>query len=230
MKVIPGIDLMNGQVVRLTRGDYQSSVNYGDPWQWANKWVSQGADTLHIVDLDGARTGVITHIKAVERLLALGVKVHFGGGIRTPAQVRDLLDMGIDSVMLSSAFWKEPEAFASFGSRILPALDIKEGRVMVSGWQESSLEMPQALRVLKDMGIKRILFTSVVRDGTGSGPDLETLKPIARAGFRIIVAGGISTIDDLETLSRIPGVQAAVVGKALYEGLIEEVFPCWPKE
>jgi phosphoribosylformimino-5-aminoimidazole carboxamide ribotide isomerase len=227
MQVIPAIDLMNGKVVRLTKGDPQQATFYdswGTPVEVAQKWKSEGADRLHIIDLDAA-FGKPDNLKVVSEISkATGLPIQVGGGIRSVEAVERLLNAGIQYVILGSLAFREPSAIKQIQKkfspdRIIVALDHRDGRVMVEGWTSSTTyTLMDALEEFAKLGAKTFLITSITKDGTLSGPDFDTLEETCKwPGGGIIAAGGIGTLKDLTALNRI-GVDAAVVGKALYEG------------
>lgn len=226
MKVIPAIDLMNGKVVRLSQGDPATAKAYdqwGSPLQTAMFWKSQGAGRLHIIDLDAAfcRGNNKAVIAEIARTASLPIQV--GGGIRTINTVEELLKTGVSHVILSSLAFANPNLIQKlqerFGSDVvIIAIDNKNGKVMVEGWKTATtLTISAALEKFAKIGVKHFLVTSIARDGMLSGPDIKTLKEVcSRPGAKVIAAGGISRLPDLVTLRQI-GVDAVVIGKALYE-------------
>ncbi|MEO0191531.1 MAG: 1-(5-phosphoribosyl)-5-[(5-phosphoribosylamino)methylideneamino] imidazole-4-carboxamide isomerase [candidate division WOR-3 bacterium] len=230
MEVIPAIDLLGGKSVRLIRGSYEDVIVYGKPIECAKKWVSMGAKRLHIVDLDGAREGRPAHLDTLSEIIRVGVPVQFGGGIRSPEIAEELLMIGIERLIVGTAFWESPDSFAHLREKILPALDIRDGLLVASAWQRGIMNMNEALHLLRKNRMNNAFLTGVSRDGTLAGPDIGLVEKIASEGFTLTIAGGISRLEDLALISRIAGVEAVVVGRALYEGILKEVLPCWPKE
>ncbi len=228
MKVIPAIDLMNGKVVRLSRGDPATAKFYdqwGMPVQVAMKWKSEGASRLHIIDLDAAfGTGDNTAVVA-DVVKASGLPIQVGGGIRTVSAAEKLLTLGVNYVILGALAFSNPEAISQiqkkFGSNsVIVALDNKYGKVMVEGWKtETAFTMVQALEKFIEHGVRSFLITSISQDGMLQGPDFGTLYQAATYpdAVEIIAAGGIGTLNDLVALKNV-GVEGVVVGKALYEG------------
>jgi phosphoribosylformimino-5-aminoimidazole carboxamide ribotide isomerase len=226
MEVIPAVDIMGGMVVRLLRGDPKSATSYdhlGDPVALAKRWEREGARIVHVVDLDAA-LGLGSNVATIEEIVgAVSVPVQAGGGIRTLSKARELLGKGVYRVMLASLALKEPSAVKvlrdEFGrNRIVVALDNLDSVVMVRGWKESSsVPVDDAVAKFSRLGVRFFLVTSVARDGTMSGPDLETLARLSRRDIAVIAAGGIGRLEDLVTLKRL-GLYGVVVGKALYEG------------
>jgi phosphoribosylformimino-5-aminoimidazole carboxamide ribotide isomerase len=228
MQLIPAIDLMSGKIVRLTRGKAETAKNYtsqfGTPLQAAQRWQSEGAGKLHIIDLDAAfgigdNRGVIAEIaKTVD------LPIQVGGGIRSVETAAKVLQAGVKQVILGALAFTNPEAIIQiqekFGNdSVIVALDNKDGQIMVEGWQtKTTLNVDLALEKYTAMGVSTFLITSIAQDGMLTGPDLQTLSSAALyPNVKVIAAGGISAIGDLEALREI-GCEGAVIGKALYEG------------
>jgi phosphoribosylformimino-5-aminoimidazole carboxamide ribotide isomerase len=227
MQVIPAIDLIKGKVVRLTKGDPEKATfydNLGTPVEMAQKWKTQGAERLHIIDLDAAfgRPDNLTVVSQISE--ATGLPIQVGGGIRNVEAAERLLNVGIQHVILGSLALKDPAAITQLQGRFNPeriivALDNKDGMVMVEGWTSSTtFTLMSALEEYAKLGVQTFLITAITKDGTLSGPDLDTLNEACTfPGVNIIAAGGIGSLADLVALSHT-GVKGAVVGKALYEG------------
>jgi phosphoribosylformimino-5-aminoimidazole carboxamide ribotide isomerase len=227
MMVIPAIDLMNGKVVRLTRGDPATAKYYeqwGTPVQVALKWKAEGAERLHIIDLDAAFSigSNLLVIKEIAKAAALPVQV--GGGIRTVANAEKILSTGVNHVILGTLAFNEPAAIAKIRAKanadsVIVAMDNVNGRVMVEGWKtETGFTMWDALDKFVNLGVTTFLITSIAQDGMLQGPDLETLSEVCTyPGVKVIAAGGIGSLGDLVALKQV-GVEGVVVGKALYEG------------
>ncbi len=225
MEVLPSIDLMKGNVVRLVKGDPgRSKVYSSDPVATAGMWQEQGALRLHIVDLDAAleQGSNLSIIEAIVR--SVDAEVEVGGGVRSLSQASHLLDLGVERVMLGTIALKDRRIVSSlieaYGrDRVMVALDYLGGKVMVRGWKQASKPLMEAFGELVAEGVRRFLFTDVGRDGTLEGPDVETLVSIAGIrGIDVIASGGIRSLGDLVALKRV-GVTGVVVGTALYEGL-----------
>jgi phosphoribosylformimino-5-aminoimidazole carboxamide ribotide isomerase len=226
MQIIPAIDLMNGKVVRLTRGDPNTAKIYtelGTPVETAQEWKKQGAERLHIIDLD-ATFGKPNNLKVVAEVSkATDLPIQVGGGIRSVEAIEGLLTNGIRFVILGALAFSEPSAItriqSKFGSDpIIVALDNKGGKGMVAGWKTATtFTMSEALEKYAKLGVKTFLITSIAKDGMLQGPDLDNLREACKyPNVNIIAAGGIGELSDLVALKKI-GVSAAVVGKALYE-------------
>lgn len=217
---------MNGKIVRLSRGDPKTAKIYekfGDPIQTAKKWQTDGAKKLHIIDLDAAfgfRDNRSLIAKIAENVT---LPIQVGGGIRSIGDMEKLIGLKIGQVILGALPFKDPSALIQilqqFGPEsIIIALDNMNGKVMIEGWKtKTTMGINESLKKFFSLGIRNFLITSIIKDGTLSGPDLETLSKINKTPeLNIIAAGGISQIEDLVNLNRI-GVQGAVIGKALYE-------------
>ena len=225
MILFPAIDLDGGRVVRLEGGDFDRPTDYGgDPLETARRFRDCGATHLHVVDLQGAREGAPRHLKVLERLGDLGFFLQFGGGLRTPEAIRAALDAGADRVLVGSLLFRDPDQPArlreTFGEALVPAVDVKGGRVAVSGWRETTGRTPEETLVdLALAGYGRFFVTAVDRDGLLGGPDLDLYRTLAKR-HRIVAAGGVSGLGDLLALRDL-GVEAAVAGRALYEGRLD---------
>lgn len=226
MQVIPAVDVMKGEVVRLLRGDSRFAKSYrsfGDPVTVARRWEAEGAQIIHVIDLDAA-LGSGNNANVIEDIVkAVKVSVQVGGGIRSVDAARALLNMDADRIILGSLAFEEPSAVKAmvneFGKdRVIVALDHLNGVVMVHGWKtHSRTAVDDAVFKFLELGVELFLVTSVARDGTMTGPDLETMARLCRHGIGVIAAGGIGSLEDLIALKRL-GVCGAIVGKALYDG------------
>ena len=223
-EVIPSVDLLEGKVVRLERGDPSARTIYSDdPVATAKEWESQGAPRLHIVDLDGALSGEpVQHAIVEEIVSAVGVPIQVAGGIRSVDAAEKWIGRGADRVVLGTAALTDLDllegAVELLGPRLVVAPDALEREVRVQGWtQGTSEDVCDAARRLVATGVKRLLVTDIGRDGILSGPNVELLAELAgAAGVPVIASGGVSSIEDLRALARIDGIEGAIVGKALY--------------
>ena len=235
MKIIPAIDLSNGQCVRLTQGDFAHVKTYcDDPVLQAQRFVEAGAEWLHIVDLDGARDGSNRQSEIIERLARNArLRLQVGGGIRDDAIVEAYLSQGIERVIVGSLAVEEPERMKSwlrrFGAdRIIAAFDVRldyrgEPRVLTTGWQrESTSSLWELLDAYGNDGLATVLCTDVARDGMFTGPNLALYQAIQtrRPELDIVASGGVRDIDDLQALAEL-GMEATIVGKAVYEGRVD---------
>lgn len=227
LDIIPAIDLMNGQVVRLQQGNPERATYYsglGSAAQVAECWRDEGARYLHVVDLDAAMDLGNNRPQIFEIVKSVGTPMEVGGGIRTAGDIRAMLGLGVDRVILGTVALEKPEilvnSLTEFGSeRIAVALDYVNDRVVIRGWKkDTGYSVENALSRFIELGVQTFLMTSVSRDGLLTGPDLETLARCAEHKFiNILAAGGVGNLEDLRKL-RTTGVKGVVVGKALYEG------------
>jgi len=221
--VVPAIDVMQGRVVRLKRGDPRYMTAYGtDPAAVAAVFVEQGATRLHVVDLDGAWGQPGLDRDTVRRIVALGVAVEVAGGVRSPEAARRWLDLGVTDVVVGSVLG-DPAALGAMvravgAHRLIAALDMANGTLRVDGWRQVGKMGPEeTARRLRDVGLTRVIVTGVERDGMGLGPDLNETRNWVARGFEVWAAGGIRGPGDLRDLETA-GAAGAVVGRALYEG------------
>ncbi len=224
MLVIPAIDLRGGRCVRLVRGDFDSETIYDDdPANVARHWVSLGASWIHVVDLDGARAGNPEQLDLVARIAAIGGKIELGGGLRRLEDLRGAISAGVQRVIIGTAAVENDlilrQAVREFGSdAVVIGVDAKGGRVAIRGW--TSVEAMSAETIIGkalDAGVRRVIYTDIERDGTLTSPNFEAITSVAAMGIAVIASGGVSSVADLRKLASIPGVEAAIVGKALYE-------------
>jgi phosphoribosylformimino-5-aminoimidazole carboxamide ribotide isomerase len=228
MILLPAIDILNGKAVRLARGDFDHQTVYdADPLDAARRWVAAGARALHVVDLDGARTGEPVNLGHVRRIVAgVEVPVQVGGGLRTIESVRQVVAAGATRVILGTAAYSNIDfldaAVAELRDRLVVSVDARHGRLAGAGWTEQT-EIPatSVLETLGRRGVRRFVYSSIERDGMLSGPDLEEVAMIAAAvRGTFVYSGGVSSLDDLKALGALRQVNlvGVIVGKALYEG------------
>lgn len=223
MIILPAIDLYEGKVVRLTKGDFSKKTEYGgNPCDIAQSFMDRGCTHLHVVDLEGAEKGSPKHLNALSDLASLGMYVEYGGGLRSRRAIRDALAAGAERVMAGSLFfggdpYAADELYTEFGMGIMPSVDVRGDRVVHSGWTENTDAGAAAcLGCLAAIGYRSFLVTGVERDGMLGGPDFELYRALAGTLGGIVAAGGVTTVRDIKQLAEI-GVAGAVVGKALYE-------------
>jgi phosphoribosylformimino-5-aminoimidazole carboxamide ribotide isomerase len=227
VQVWPAIDLRGGKCVRLQQGDFRRETVFGDdPAATARHWVALGAECLHLVDLDGARDGLPANLPGVRAILqAVGVPCELGGGIRSEAAIRDLLDLGLQRLVIGTLAVREPDWFChvcrTFPQRLVLGIDAKDGRVATEGWQQTSTaEAIELARRFADEPIAAVVYTDIARDGMLSGPNLAAMARMQAAIDRPVVAsGGVTTVDDVARLAAIP-MAGCIIGRALYEGTI----------
>lgn len=230
MDVIPAIDLLGGQCVRLYQGDYeQSQVFDANPVDVAKKWADQGASLLHLVDLDGAKTGSPVNQSVIADIInAINIPVQVGGGLRDRQRVADTLVLGVKRVVLGTVAVENPTMITQicqeFPGQILVGIDARNGKVATRGWLETSdVDAVELAQQMAENGASAIIYTDIHRDGTLQGPNKQALRHIAEATpIPIIASGGVSSIRDLLGLLALEpvGVRGAIVGKALYTGAI----------
>lgn len=219
IEVIPAVDVLGEGAVRLEQGDYDAVVERaGEPVALAQRWVEAGARRIHLVDLDGARSGQVRP-ELVRAIAELGVPVQASGGIRSVADARSLLDAGADRVVVGTAAWPDPAPWFELGESLVLALDVRDGEVRTAGWTVGTgLRFEDALARAEG---KRMLVTAIDRDGTLSGPDVELVRQAVEAGGRVLAAGGIRNTADIQALAAA-GAEAAIVGRAL---LVSDTSP-----
>lgn len=220
--VIPAIDVLEGRVVRLSRGRREAvTIEGGDPVELARRFRDEGARRLHLVDLDGAFSGTPT-LDLVERVArAGGLPLQVGGGYRTADLIASALDAGADRVMVGTAALSPPflaDATERFGASLVVAIDARDGRVAVDGWTRTAEATPAAFaRDCAKAGVERLLVTSTARDGSLAGPDVDLLEDVLVARVPVIAAGGISSLEDVLAVRDL-GCESAIAGSALLAG------------
>lgn len=227
MNIYPAIDIRDGKVVRLTRGDYdKTEVYHDDPAAVARDFAQRGARFLHVVDLDGAKDGKLSNYETVLCIAqAADLSIEIGGGIRDAARVEKYLSLGVDRVILgTAAVNNEPfltEMLAQYGDRIAVGVDAKNGLVATEGWRTvTQLNSVKFCKKLVSLGATRVIYTDISRDGAMQGTNLEIYRTLsAIEGLQVTASGGISTLAEIQLL-RAMGTQAAILGKALYVGAI----------
>jgi phosphoribosylformimino-5-aminoimidazole carboxamide ribotide isomerase len=229
MIIIPAIDLRGGRCVRLTQGQTSAETVYSEnPVAIAKKWYDAGAEMLHIVNLDGAMNlDDSKNVRALDDILyAVNLPVQFGGGVRSIADVQKLDDLGVTRIVVGTAAIENPMLLQNllddFGSTIVVGIDARDGKVALRGWQKTAditaLDLAQKVA---DMGVERIVYTDISRDGMMSGINLEATREIAEiSGLKVTASGGVATLDDIYNVKELEefGVDSLIIGKALYEG------------
>lgn len=225
MEVIPAVDIRGGRAVRLHQGDYdRETVFEDDPVAAASRWAGQGARRVHVVDLDGAREGRQANAEVTRAIVqSVDAAVQIGGGVRDLETLRASLDLGAARVVLGTAALRDPpllrEAVALAREQLVVSVDARDGLVRVEGWTEGS-DVPVAafVRDLAALGVERIVYTDIDRDGVRGAPNFEAYTALAAATpMAVIAAGGVTALNDLRELARC-GVEAAIIGRALYSG------------
>ncbi len=223
MEVIPAIDLLGREAVRLEQGDYERVSQYGEPTKLAARFAAAGASWIHVVDLDGARAGLIRPVVVAALVHASApASVQASGGVRSVDDAQALLRAGASRVVVGTAAWTLlDDLVESLGDRLVVALDVRDGTVRTRGWTETGIELDQAIDRCVESGVSRLLCTAIERDGTLDGPDVELVSHVvSRSGLPVLAAGGIRSESDLDALEQA-GAEGAVVGRALLDGRIE---------
>lgn len=227
MILFPAIDIRGGQAVRLLQGDYERETTYdADPVDAAKRWAGEGAEYLHVVDLDGAKAGEPRNLDAVKRIAtAVECPVQVGGGLRDAGSVAAALDAGAERVVIGTAALRDPafltETLEAHGERVVVSVDARNGKVALAGWTEAGEEgVVEAVAELGSRGVARFLCTTIEVDGTMEGPDIDELNRIAAAtGATVIASGGVGDLKHLRALAHeaAENVEGTIVGRALYE-------------
>ena len=226
MKIFPAIDLHNGRAVRLYKGDYNQVTDYGNPLEVAKRWKALGATFLHLVDLDGAKEGNSLNLTAVKEIIDnVDIKLELGGGIRTEAQVDDLLKLGLDRVIIGSKaldldFVKR--LIDRYGSeKIVVGIDSRNMLISTHGWLDmTDINAVDFANKLKAIGVKTIIFTDISKDGTLEGINVNQTKMMVETGLSIIASGGAKALSDIESAKNI-GCGGIILGKSIYNGDID---------
>ena len=227
MKLFPAIDILDNKVVRLKRGKYDEVTVYNDnPLEQARAFASEGASWVHIVDLEGARSGVPTQLSTIASIVEdTNLKVEVGGGVRSLESIEQLAEIGVSRVVLGTALARNPElsreAAKRYGALLCAGVDALKGEVAVEGWQEGTGTTAEELILsLKDQGYAHLVYTDISRDGMQTGIDAQAYERVAAlAGFSVTASGGISTLEDIHALARLGSevIEAIIVGRAIYE-------------
>jgi len=239
MLLIPAIDLKNGRCVRLLQGEAAAETVYSnDPAAMARSFEDAGAKRLHLVDLDGAFQGKGANLASIRAILKnISIPVQLGGGLRNAENIEQMFELGVSSVIVGTMAVKNPDILEEViqrfsGEQVILGIDARDRKVSIEGWQEGTEidDVEFALR-WKKLGIQRIVFTDIARDGMLTGPNLEALGDFARrTGLKIVASGGVSSMEDLELLKTLEedGVDQVISGKAIYEGKLDlkEIFKC----
>ena len=231
MKIYPAIDILSGKAVRLKQGRKSDATIYGDPLEMATKWVSKGAEWLHVVDLDGAFQGKPKNLDLLREMAAAVplAKIQVGGGVRSMQVVESLLDAGIQRVVLGTAAVQDQafvkQALSDRTHNIAIGIDAREGNVQVAGWTEDShIDAIDLARRLQDLGARLVVYTDIARDGVLEGPNVEATKEMLEfTDLSMIASGGVSSIADVRKIAELDHwrLDGVIIGKALYEGHVK---------
>lgn len=228
MRIWPAIDLRGGKCVRLQQGDYNRETVFNDnPADVARHWVDEGADCLHLVDLDGARDGKLINGEVIEAIVnSVDVTFQLGGGIRDEAAIQRLLDLGLDRLVVGTQALKNPDWFREMAStypgKLVLGIDARNGMVATDGWLETSeTSAIEMAKQFESEPVAAIVYTDIAKDGMMAGPNLEAMREMQQAvALPVVASGGVTTSDDAQRLSEIP-MDGAIIGRALYEGTIK---------
>lgn len=225
MQIWPAIDILDGKCVRLTQGDYSQSTVYGqDPADMAARWCADGAECLHLVDLDGARDGSNFNFSAVKEIVqSVDVPCQLGGGIRNEQTIQEYLELGVSRLVIGTKAIKDPEWLeemsAKYPQRLAIGLDARHGKVATDGWKQvSEMSAIDYAKQISSFPIGAIIYTDILKDGMLAGPNVESTKEFsAEVSVPVIASGGVTTIDDVSRLAALD-ITGAIVGRTLYEG------------
>ena len=228
MILFPAIDILSRKAVRLYKGDYNQVTVYSDkPWEFAEDFVRRGCSAIHIVDLDGARSGETINIETVKKISEVkGLYSEIGGGIRNMETVEKYLEAGVSRVILGTAALQNPvflkEAVKKYGSEIAVGVDLKDGKVAVKGWLETSeKDGIEFLKELEKIGVESVIVTDISRDGAMKGTNLELYERIKNeVSLKVTASGGVSSLEDIKALKAFD-IYGAIIGKAYYTGAIK---------
>jgi len=231
MKIYPAIDILGGKAVRLKQGVKHEATVYGDPVEMALRWVGKGAEWLHVVDLDGAFEGRPQNLSILREMAAAvpNARIEVGGGIRSIAAVEDLLEAGVQRVVLGTAAVQNTEfvkyVLEKIPNQVAVGIDARDGNVRISGWTEDSrIGAIELAKKLQDLGAQLVIYTDISRDGVLEGANVDaTLEMLESTDLFVIASGGVSTVSDLRRLAELghPRLDGVIIGKALYEGRIQ---------
>lgn len=232
MNIYPAVDIKGGKCVRLVQGDFDKETVYlENPVEAAKMWQDQGAKWIHVVDLDGAKTGTPSNVDVIKNIRkALSANIQVGGGIRNMSTVENYLNLGINRIIFGSSAITNlslvKETIDRFGAdKVAVGIDVRQNQVAIEGWTKSSgIAIEKVLGQLKDMGVKTIIYTDISRDGMMKGPNFTGIEKVLSFGdFSVIASGGISSMQDLKQLALYEnkGLEGAIIGKALYSGALD---------
>ena len=230
MLIIPAIDIKGGRCVRLFQGRMEQETVYSDdPVSVAKRWEDEGAEFLHIVDLDGAVSGVPKNKEIIESIIkSVKIPLEVGGGIRNIETIKEYFSIGAKKVVIGTVTWENPilisEVCKVFPERIIVGIDAKNGNVAVRGWEDvTDTSASELAKRFEGMGISGIIYTDISRDGTLSGPNIDSIKFFAKSiSIPVIASGGVSDINDIKNIMKLKkhGVDGVIIGKALYSGSV----------
>ncbi len=226
MIIIPAVDLHQGKCVRLTQGKFDEETVYStEPVFISRLWQAKGAQRLHLIDLDGAYCGTVQHWNIIKQIREqLSIIIEFGGGVRTLKTVEKLVAIGIDKIIISTIMISNPvegkKILQKYKDKIMLAIDVRDGKVAIGGWKEQTpINAKEFIKNLEDLGVEEIILTDIVKEGMLEGINLDTITDlIENTKFKIIISGGVTTLDDLKKIKTLEskGVFGVIIGKAFY--------------
>ncbi|OGG27347.1 1-(5-phosphoribosyl)-5-[(5-phosphoribosylamino)methylideneamino]imidazole-4-carboxamide isomerase [Candidatus Gottesmanbacteria bacterium RIFCSPLOWO2_01_FULL_39_12b] len=227
MQIIPAIDILEGKVVRLRQGNFsQRRIYSDDPLSYAKYWQKEGAKMLHLVDLDGAKTGNMKNLSIIKKILnEITIPIQVGGGVNDESTIIKLLNLNVARIILGTVAMTNEvmlkNLLAKFKSKIIIGFDVRKEKIAVRGWQENIKDdVLSRAKSLERLGVGRLIYTDITKDGTLSTPNFKSIKKLVMAiKIPVIVSGGISTVMDVKKIKKI-GAEGVIIGKALYEGKI----------
>lgn len=235
MLIFPAIDIKDNSCVRLTQGDFDKVKVYSEnPVEIAKMWKDEGAEFLHVVDLDGARSESPVNKESIEKMVGVGLPIQIGGGIRSIEKVKYLLELGVNRVILGTAAVENPdlvkELLEIYGNeKIVVSIDAKDGKVATRAWETvSEVDSVELCKSLEDMGVKTVVYTDIAKDGMLEGPNFEIYERLDKeTNLQVIVSGGVSFMKDIERLKKL-NPYGVIIGKAFYDNLLDfkEVKSC----
>tara|TARA_B100001123_G_scaffold329784_1_gene371464 strand:- start:903 stop:1619 length:717 start_codon:yes stop_codon:yes gene_type:complete len=230
MIIYPAIDIKGGQCVRLIKGDFNKIINYDkSPLDQATKFYKCGFKNIHIVDLDGALKGKLVNKNIIEKILQNNqLKVQIGGGIRSFEDIKIFLDLGVDKVIVGTVAIENPEflkkACSIYKNKIVLSIDVRNGYIALSGWKkQTKILASEFVKKIENFGVSKIIYTDINKDGTKTGPNiLETLNFSKLTKIPVVVSGGVSSINDINTIKeKKSNIEGVIVGRAIYDGSID---------
>jgi phosphoribosylformimino-5-aminoimidazole carboxamide ribotide isomerase len=224
-QILPAIDILAGRVVRLRQGSFDEVTVYNnDPVDQAKRFEAAGAEMIHVVDLDGALLGEPVNLASIEAIVsAIGIPIQVGGGIRSDTTMQRLHDAGVERMVLGTAIINDPALVRRACFRwpgVVAGVDARAGRVAIEGWKQGTeFDVTEVVAELGTLGVRRLVYTDIAMDGMSAGPNLAAYRSLlAATDVAIIASGGVTTIADIRALSAMEGIEAIIVGRALYEG------------
>ncbi|MEC9093578.1 MAG: 1-(5-phosphoribosyl)-5-[(5-phosphoribosylamino)methylideneamino]imidazole-4-carboxamide isomerase [Planctomycetota bacterium] len=228
MQIWPAVDILDGKCVRLLQGDYKQATVYGqNPADMASRWCSDGAECMHLVDLDGARDGSNFNFSAVRKIIeTVEIPCQLGGGIRSEQAIREYLELGVSRLVVGTKALKDPNWLAemaeNYPNRLVIGIDVRDGRVATDGWQEvSNLGAIEFAKSISNLPIAAIIYTDILKDGMLNGPNIDGVREFNESvNVPVIASGGVTTREDVSNLAAL-NISGCIIGRSLYEGKLD---------